>query len=120
MCLVLSAGSFAIKKFIVDKFVVVKLPSGQLKKIFAECYATIGKVSNSYHNLTIVGKAGINVLKGKRNKVSGTAMNAKDHPHGGGEGNSPLGRHPSSRTGVKKFVKTRKKRHKTNVFNYHD
>jgi large subunit ribosomal protein L2 len=91
-------------------YCLVKLPSGEIRKIHKECYSTIGSVGNKDHiNLTI-GKAGRSRWLNKRPRVRGVAMNPVDHPLGGGEGKSSGGRHPVSPTGQPaKGYKTRKK-----------
>lgn len=73
------------------KYVVVKLNSGEVRKFRKECRATIGVVSNEEHNLENLGKAGKSRHLGIRPTVRGSAMNPNDHPHGGGEGRSPVG-----------------------------
>ena len=70
----------------------VELPSGELRLIHRECIATIGSVGNSEHSLVSLGKAGRNRHKGRKPHVRGSAMNPVDHPHGGGEGRTPIGR----------------------------
>ena len=70
----------------------VELPSGELRLIHKECTATVGAVGNSEHSLVSLGKAGRNRHKGRRPHVRGSVMNPVDHPHGGGEGRSPIGR----------------------------
>ena len=70
----------------------VELPSGELRLIHKECTATVGSVGNSEHSLGSLGKAGRNRHKGRRPHVRGSVMNPVDHPHGGGEGRSPIGR----------------------------
>jgi large subunit ribosomal protein L2 len=87
-----SAGvsAFVIAK--VGKYVTIKLPSNEIRLIQKECYATVGRVGNIYNYSTIMGKAGRNRWLGYRPRVRGIAMNACDHPHGGGEGRSPIGR----------------------------
>eukprot|EP00871_Galdieria_phlegrea_P004006 jgi/Galph1/4606/GphlegSOOS_G3242.1 len=75
-----------------DKFVTLKLPSGEVRLIRKECMATIGQVSNVESSLIKIGKAGRNRWFGNRPRVRGVAMNPVDHPHGGGEGKSPIGR----------------------------
>ena len=72
----------------------LKLRSGELRMVPAECMATIGAVSNPDHQNEVIGKAGRNRWKGKRPHVRGVAMNPVDHPHGGGEGKTSGGRHP--------------------------
>ncbi len=81
------------------KYAIVKLPSGEVRRILLTCKATIGSTSNPDHGLTVMGKAGRNRWKGRRPRVRGVAMNPVDHPMGGGEGKSSGG-HPRSRTGV--------------------
>jgi large subunit ribosomal protein L2 len=106
--LVRSAGTSAQLSNKEEKFAVVKMPSGELRKILINCYATVGVVSNSDHSLEVAGKAGVNRWKGIRPRVRGVAMNPVDHPMGGGEGRSSGG-HPRSRTGMyAKGLKTRK------------
>ena len=103
-----SAGTYAQLTAKEEKYVVVKLPSGETRKVLATCYATIGSVSNADHALQVLGKAGRKRWLGKRPRVRGVAMNPVDHPMGGGEGKSSGG-HPRSRTGVySKGQKTRK------------
>ena len=70
----------------------VELPSGELRLIHKECTATVGAVGNSEHSLVSLGKAGRNRHKGRKPHVRGSVMNPVDHPHGGGEGRSPIGR----------------------------
>jgi len=95
-----------------DKYANLEIPSGEIRKVFQQCYASIGTVSHQEWRYTIVGKAGRNRLKGKRPTVRGTAMNPVDHPHGGGEGRSPIGlKHPKTPWGKPALgVKTRKKK----------
>jgi large subunit ribosomal protein L2 len=81
-------------------YVLVKLRSGEMRKILSECRATIGEVGNSEHSLRKLGKAGASRWRGVRPTVRGVAMNPVDHPHGGGEGRSSGGRHPVSPWGV--------------------
>jgi large subunit ribosomal protein L2 len=90
-------------------FVTLRMRSGEMRKVHAECRATIGEVSNSEHNLRSYGKAGAKRWAGVRPTVRGAAMNPVDHPHGGGEGRSKGGRHPCTPWGVPtKGYKTRK------------
>jgi large subunit ribosomal protein L2 len=103
-----SAGSSAQLTNKEDKYAVLKMPSGELRKVLINCYATVGVVSNSDHNLQSMGKAGRNRWKGIRPRNRGVAMNPVDHPMGGGEGKASGG-HPRSRTGkYAKGLKTRK------------
>ncbi|HRP45032.1 MAG TPA: 50S ribosomal protein L2, partial [Ginsengibacter sp.] len=96
--LVRSAGSSAQLANKEEKYAVLKMPSGELRKVLINCYATVGVVSNSDHQLQSKGKAGANRWLGKRPRVRGVAMNPVDHPMGGGEGRASGG-HPRSRTG---------------------
>lgn len=89
----------------------LRLPSGEVRIVRSECYATIGQVGNLDHENISIGKAGRNRWLGWRPHVRGVAMNPVDHPMGGGEGKSSGGRHPTSPWGQKaKGLKTRKKR----------
>jgi large subunit ribosomal protein L2 len=96
--LVRSAGTSAQLSNKEEKYAILKMPSGELRKILINCYATVGVVSNSDHNLESMGKAGRNRWKGIRPRNRGVAMNPVDHPMGGGEGRASGG-HPRSRTG---------------------
>lgn len=90
------------------KYATLRLRSGEMRKVLADCRATLGEVSNSEHSLRSLGKAGASRWRGIRPRVRGVAMNPVDHPHGGGEGKSSGGRHPVSPTGVPtKGYKTR-------------
>ncbi|MBZ2190451.1 MAG: 50S ribosomal protein L2 [Alcanivorax sp.] len=90
------------------EFVTLRLRSGEMRKVHAECRATLGEVSNSEHSLRSLGKAGASRWRGVRPTVRGVAMNPVDHPHGGGEGRTSGGRHPVSPWGVPtKGYKTR-------------
>ncbi|MGC8750669.1 50S ribosomal protein L2 [Hydrotalea sp.] len=104
-----SAGASAQLANKEEKYAVLKMPSGELRKVLINCYATVGVVSNSDHNLQTAGKAGVNRWKGIRPRVRGVAMNPVDHPMGGGEGKASGG-HPRSRTG--KYAKGEKTRTK--------
>lgn len=107
--LVRSAGTSAQLANKEEKYAVLKMPSGELRKILINCYATVGVVSNGDHNLEMMGKAGRNRWKGIRPRTRGVAMNPVDHPMGGGEGKSSGG-HPRSRTGkYAKGLKTRQR-----------
>jgi len=91
------------------KYVSLRLPSGEMRYILAECLATIGTVGNEDFSNTVGGKAGRSRHLGKRPQSS--AMNPIDHPHGGGEGKTNSGRHPVSPWGMPtKGYKTRKKK----------
>jgi large subunit ribosomal protein L2 len=91
------------------QYATLRLRSGEMRKVLAECRATIGEVSNSEHSLRKLGKAGAARWRGVRPTVRGVAMNPVDHPHGGGEGKTSGGRHPVSPWGTPtKGYKTRK------------
>ncbi|MFT4533185.1 MAG: large subunit ribosomal protein L2 [Saprospiraceae bacterium] len=94
-----SAGTYGTLVSREGKYVIVKLPSGEVRKILSTCKATIGTTSNPDHGLTVLGKAGRKRWLGRRPRVRGVAMNPVDHPMGGGEGRSSGG-HPRSRTGI--------------------
>lgn len=90
-------------------YVTLRLRSGEMRKVLADCRATIGEVGNSEHMLRQLGKAGATRWRGIRPTVRGVAMNPVDHPHGGGEGRTSGGRHPVSPWGTPtKGYKTRK------------
>ncbi len=118
--LVRSAGTSAqiLGKDESERYVIVKLSSGEMRKILATNYATIGEVSNAAHSLERIGKAGRNRHKGVRPTVRGSVMNPNDHPHGGGEGKSPVGRKsPMTPWGKKALgVKTRKANKQSNKY----
>lgn len=88
-----SAGSYAQVMAKEDGYVLLRLPSGELRRVFGKCRATIGQVGNTDHENVVIGKAGRSRWMGLRPTVRGTAMNPVDHPHGGGEGRQK-GRHP--------------------------
>ncbi len=100
--LVRSAGSSAQLMAKEDKYAQVRLPSGETRRVLVTCRATIGQVGNIDHNNESWGKAGKSRWKGITPHVRGVTMNPRDHPHGGGEGKSPVGRKkgPVSATGV--------------------
>ncbi|MBN2395586.1 MAG: 50S ribosomal protein L2 [Candidatus Atribacteria bacterium] len=107
--LVRSAGTTAQILAKENNYAHVKLPSGEVRLIHLECFATIGQVGNLNHAHVNLGKAGKSRWKGRRPKVRGVAMNPIDHPLGGGEGKSAGGRHPVSPSGVlAKGYRTRK------------
>ena len=94
----------------------LRLQSGEMRKVLSDCRATLGTVSNQENNLKSIGKAGANRWRGKRPTVRGVAMNPIDHPHGGGEGRTSGGRHPSTPWGVPtKGYKTRKNTRSDNL-----
>jgi large subunit ribosomal protein L2 len=92
------------------RYALLRLPSGEMRRVLSECYATVGQVGNLDHENASIGKAGRNRWKGWRPTVRGVVMNPVDHPHGGGEGRTSGGRHPVTPWGVPtKGKKTRKK-----------
>jgi large subunit ribosomal protein L2 len=109
-----SAGTYAQLANKEERYAVLKMPSGELRKVLIACIATVGTVSNSDHQLQSMGKAGRNRWKGIRPRTRGVAMNPVDHPMGGGEGRSSGG-HPRSRTG--KYAKGEKTRSRTKASN---
>ncbi len=115
--LIRSAGSSARVLTLEDKYVHLQMPSKEVRRINAECFATIGAVSHPEHRFTIIGKAGSPRLKRRRPKVRGLAMNPSDHPHGGGEGRTGIGfAGPKTKWGKPALgVKTRKRKY-TNKF----
>jgi large subunit ribosomal protein L2 len=107
--LVRSAGASATLVGRLDSMAQIRMPSGELRLIPIDCYATIGVVSNSDHMNVSLGKAGRRRWKGVRPSVRGVAMNPVDHPMGGGEGRTSGGRHPCSPWGLlSKGKKTRR------------
>ena len=111
-----SAGTVAQIVAIEGDYATVRLRSGEMRKIFSTCKATIGEVGNSEHNLQSFGKAGAKRWLGVRPTVRGVAMNPIDHPHGGGEGKTSGGRHPVSPWGTPtKGYKTRSNKRTNNM-----
>lgn len=95
-----SAGSYAVLMGIEGKYAILKMPSREIRKVPKKCYATIGRVSNVDHININLGKAGRKRWKGWRPNVRGSAMNARDHPYGGGEGKTTRGlRKPKDKWG---------------------
>ncbi|MFO7652627.1 MAG: 50S ribosomal protein L2 [Candidatus Krumholzibacteriia bacterium] len=106
-----SAGSYAQLMAKEGAHVTLRLPSGEVRIVHKNCYATIGEVGNAEHENVVSGKAGRTRWLGRRPKVRGVAMNPVDHPHGGGEGRTSGGGHPSTPWGKPtKGYKTRKKK----------
>lgn len=115
--MVRSAGGEAQLMGREGKYAQLRLPSGEMRMVLLECRATIGQVGNTEHELITIGKAGRSRYMGRRPHVRGSAMNPVDHPHGGGEGRTPIGRPaPMTPWGKKSAgVKTRKKNKKSNA-----
>ncbi len=112
--LVRSAGTAAQILAKEDRWAVVKLPSGEIRKFDLRCWATIGRVSNLEHKDISIGKAGRSRHMGIRPRTRAVAMNPVDHPMGGGEGKSSGGRHPCSEKGIiAKGYKTRNRKKKS-------
>lgn len=106
-----SAGDQAMIMAGEGQYVHVKMPSGEVRKIRGENYATIGQVGNIVHKDRVFGKAGARRHLGIRPSVRGVAMNPRSHPHGGGEGRSGVGlKYPKTYTGKKAVGKTRPKK----------
>jgi large subunit ribosomal protein L2 len=105
-----SAGSAAQVVAKDGKYVTLRMPSGEMRRILSECRATLGQIGNLDHQNVVIGKAGASRWRGRRPKVRGVVMNPVDHPMGGGEGRTSGGRHPCSPWGQQsKGLKTRKK-----------
>jgi large subunit ribosomal protein L2 len=83
-----------------NDYATLRLPSGEMRMIHLQCRATVGEIGNAEHENISVGKAGRSRWLGIRPAVRGTTMNPVDHPHGGGEGSTPPGRHPVTPWGV--------------------
>jgi large subunit ribosomal protein L2 len=112
-----SAGSYVQLMAKENGEALLRMPSGELRKVKDNCRATIGQVSNSEHENRNIGKAGKNRLRGRRPKVRGVVMNPVDHPHGGGEGRTSGGRHPVTPWGkpTKGYKTRRNKRTSINI-----
>lgn len=94
-----------------DEYATLKMPSGEIRLIGLDCWATIGELGNADHKNIVIGKAGRKRHMGFRPSVRGMAMNPVDHPHGGGEGRSKSGSHPRSPWGKgAKGTRTRKRK----------
>ncbi|MEJ7569652.1 MAG: 50S ribosomal protein L2 [Gaiellaceae bacterium] len=93
-------------------YAVLRVPSGEMRRVPLTCRATVGQVGNADHENQSIGKAGRNRWLGKRPGVRGSAMNPVDHPHGGGEGKSKGGRHPVTPWGVPTLGKRTRAKHK--------
>jgi large subunit ribosomal protein L2 len=103
-----SAGSSAQLMGKQENYAVLRMPSGEVRRVHIECMATLGQVGNVDHENVVIGKAGRNRHKGKRPTVRGSVMNPRDHPHGGGEGKAPIGGQPKTKWGKPAFQRTRK------------
>ena len=115
--LVRSAGAFATVLGKNEKYATVRLPSGEIRLVHVRCRATIGQVGNLDFRNQVLGKAGASRWRGKRSAVRGSVMNPCDHPHGGGEGKSPVGRSsPMTPWGKPAFGKKTRKKRKSSKF----
>ncbi len=111
-----SAGTSAQLAGKEGMYAILRMRSGEMRKVLVTCRACVGEVSNAEHGLRSLGKAGASRWRGKRPTVRGVAMNPVDHPHGGGEGRTSGGRHPVSPTGVPaKGYKTRTNKRTTKL-----
>src|SRR3989338_10281234 len=112
-----SAGTYALVIAKEGPYVQLKLPSGEIRRVFADCSATIGQLGNLDHKNRVLGKAGIKIHMGIRPTVRGTAQNPRTHQHGGGEGKSGEGMHPKTPWGKSaRGTRTRNKFKWTNKF----
>ena len=103
-----SAGSSAQLMGKQENYAVLRMPSGEVRRVHIDCMATLGQVGNVDHENVVIGKAGRNRHRGKRPTVRGSVMNPRDHPHGGGEGKAPIGGQPKTKWGKPAFQRTRK------------
>ncbi len=120
--MVKSAGASAVITAHEDdgRYAQVKLPSGEVRRILASCYATIGSVSNPEHSAVTIGKAGRMRHMGWRPQVLGKSMNPNDHPHGGGEGHTSIGlKHPKTPWGKPALGHKTRRNKRSNVFIVH-
>jgi large subunit ribosomal protein L2 len=105
--LVRSAGASAQLMAKADDYAQVRMPSGEVRRIHMDCMATLGQVGNVDHENVVIGKAGRSRHMGRRPTVRGSAMNPRDHPHGGGEGKAPIGGQPKTKWGKPATKRTR-------------
>lgn len=113
-----SGGSGAVMMGCEKKMAQLKMPSGEIRLVPESCYATIGQMSNPENNTIRIGKAGRVRRMGRRPQVRGKVMNPVDHPHGGGEGNQPIGlKHPKTKWGKPALgVRTRNPKKKSGKY----
>jgi len=110
-----SAGSALKLVSLEGEYAQIHMPSGEVRLVSKNCYATVGQVSNAEHSNIKIGKAGKKRHMGRRPQVRGKAMNAVDHPHGGGEGGASIGmKHPKTPWGMPALGFKTRKRHKNN------
>jgi large subunit ribosomal protein L2 len=106
--MVRSAGTSAQLMAKDGDMALLRMPSGEMRRVRAECMATIGQVGNVDHENVEIGKAGRSRHMGKGPTVRGSVMNPRDHPHGGGEGKAPIGGQPKTKWGKPAFMRTRR------------
>lgn len=112
-----SAGAYAQLMAKEGEYAQIRMPSGEVRLVHVNCRATIGQVGNLEHENITIGKAGRSRWMGKRPTVRGVVMNPVDHPHGGGEGRSPVGRNPVTPWGKPALgARTRKKKNPTDKY----
>jgi len=112
--LVRTAGSYAQLMAKEGTYATIKLPSSEVRLVLQDCYATVGQIGNLDHENVTIGKAGRTRWLGRTPRVRGVAMNPVDHPHGGGEGKSKGGNHPTNPWGLPtKGYKTRRRKSTT-------
>lgn len=112
-----SAGASATLMALESGYALLKLPSGELRKVHENCFATLGQISNSEHSNIKIGKAGRKRKMGIRPHVRGKAMNPDDHPHGGGEGVNPIGlKYPKTPWGKVAIGKKTRRNKRSNKF----
>ena len=102
-----SAGSTVQLMGKAEDYAILRLPSGEVRRVHLDCMATLGQVGNVDHENVVIGKAGRNRHRGRRPTVRGSVMNPRDHPHGGGEGKAPIGGQPQTKWGKPAFQSTR-------------
>ncbi len=112
--LVRSAGGSAQLLAKESNYATLRMPSGEMRKVLLDCFATIGELGNSDIKNVVLGKAGRSRHRGIKPTVRGSAMNPVDHAHGGGEGKAPIGGIPKSHTGKRLGLKTRKRKNASN------
>ena len=119
--MVRSAGGSAQVLAREEQYAMLRMPSGEVRRVLSTCMATIGQVGNQEHKNTSIGKAGRKRHMGIRPTVRGSAMSPRDHPHGGGEGRSGIGlKHPKTPWGKPALGPKTRRRHHTDVFRVRD
>ena len=113
--MVRSAGTSAQLMAKGEEYAQIRMPSGEVRRVLMTCMATLGQVGNVDHENIEIGKAGRSRHMGRRPTVRGSAMNPRDHPHGGGEGKAPIGGQPKTKWGKPAFQRTRNKKRTDNM-----